>query len=90
MTTIFRTVFASGEAAEADVAYQLAERSLWAQIDERYPGGVLAHLEHSTSARQRIQLGLDVEEWEMKHVEVSTVVVTLLATIQTRKEGTKK
>jgi hypothetical protein len=90
MSTILRTVFASGEAPQPDAAYQLADKNLWAQINERYPHGKLARLEHSTAARSQVQLGLNVTDWKTERVEVSNVIITLLATIQIQEEETTK
>lgn len=90
MSTILRTVFASGEAPQADAAYQLADRSLWVQIEERYPQGKITRLEHSTSARSQMQLGLNVKDWQTERVEVSNVIVTLMATIHIQEEETTK
>ncbi|KJL49552.1 hypothetical protein RS84_00026 [Microbacterium hydrocarbonoxydans] len=88
MTVSYRTVFASGEASTADAAYALADRSLWAQIAERYPRGKLARVEHSTAARTAVQKGLNVKTFETERVEVSNIVVTLMATIQIHEEET--
>lgn len=90
MTVSLRTVFASGEASTADAACALADRNLWAQITERYPHGKIARVEHSTAARTTVQSGLNVVTFETERVEVSNIVVTLMATIQVQDEETSK
>lgn len=90
MSVSLRTVFASGEATTADAAYALANRSLWAQIKERYPRGKIVRLEHATAARTAVQSGLNVMTFETERVEVSNIVVTLMAAIQVQDEGDGK
>lgn len=89
MSASYRTVFASGEAPQADEAYRLAQRELWARVAAQHPHGSIARLEHSTATRTKTKTALNVDEWKTEALEVSTVIITLLATIQIQEEGTK-
>lgn len=72
------TVFASGEAGDADAAYALADRALWIKIQAKTGYGC-NRIEHNVTSRVRVTTGLDIEKWTEESREVSTVIVTLLA-----------
>lgn len=77
---IVSTVFATGEAATAERAFERAHELLWKRL------GVLADLEliavqHETATRTVSESSLNLTEWTKEVVgELSTVIVSLLAT----------
>lgn len=72
------TVFASGEAGDADAAYALADRALWLKIQAK-AGYNCSRIEHNVTSRVRVTTGLDIDTWREESRQVSTVIVTLLA-----------
>lgn len=90
MTKFLRTAFAAGEAEDALAAYELASRNLWATIAERYPRGQVTHVEHSTAVRPRVKQALNTIDLSVQSIEVPSVLVTLMATIQIREQETTK
>lgn len=77
---IVSTVFATGEAATAELAFERAHEVLWNRL------GLLADLElvavqHETATRTVSEKSLNLTEWTTDVVgEISTVIVSLLAT----------
>lgn len=83
-----RTVFASGEAVDPGEAYASATKKMWAQITTDYPDAQVKAVQHCTTTRTRKMTGLNTQSWTTEETEISTVIVTLLATMLLP-EGTK-
>lgn len=74
-------IFASGEAEDADTAFDMAQRHLWAAIARDGNPGVL-NIEHSVTTRQvQVHELKGIEEWETQTRQAAMVIVTLLATV---------
>jgi len=84
----FKTVFASGQAGEADAAYTIAEKNLWAKV-KAIPGAQVRSIQHATATRTVITGGLNIERWATETREVSEIIVTLLASVAVEGKGTK-